>query len=146
MSNLLWGYIFKLVTILIFSEPCFVPSTEHGKYYSSPIDMVTMDAANPSTAASLTPMQTIENGQMITFQCDHGYNTQGPSDLRCWNGEWAVSSTPECLPAPCVLPPIMHAMYQGGYRAGLTIAHGSSVMIQCESGMGNMAAVQMGKT
>lgn len=106
--------------------------------------MTTMDAVKSSTV-SLTPMETIENGLMISFQCDPGYNTQGPSNLRCWNGEWAVSSLPECLPAPCVLPQIMHAMYQGGYRAGLTIAHGSSVMIQCESGMGNMAAVQMGR-
>ncbi|XP_021700723.1 sushi, von Willebrand factor type A, EGF and pentraxin domain-containing protein 1 [Aedes aegypti] len=124
-------------------KPCFAPSTEHGKYYSSQIDMVTMDAAKLSTAAALTPMETIESAQQIMFQCDQGYNTQGPSSLRCWNGEWAVSSMPECLPAPCVLPPIMHAMYQGGYRAGLTIAHGSSVMIQCESGMGNVAPVQM---
>ncbi|KAL9706863.1 hypothetical protein quinque_010381 [Culex quinquefasciatus] len=123
-------------------KPCFAPSTEHGKYYASPVDMTTMDAVKSSTV-SLTPMETIENGLMISFQCDPGYNTQGPSNLRCWNGEWAVSSLPECLPAPCVLPQIMHAMYQGGYRAGLTIAHGSSVMIQCESGMGNMAAVQM---
>ena len=38
------------------------------------------------------------------------------------------------------------AIYQGGYRAGLTIAHGSSVMIQCENGMGNNAPVQMGKS
>lgn len=126
-------------------EPCFAPSTEHGKYYSSQLDMVTMDAAKLSSAVALTPMETVENAQQIMFQCDPGYNTQGPSTLRCWNGEWAVSSMPECLPAPCVLPPIMHAMYQGGYRAGLTIAHGSSVMIQCESGMGNVAPVQMGK-
>ncbi|KXJ69876.1 hypothetical protein RP20_CCG025560 [Aedes albopictus] len=124
-------------------KPCFAPSTEHGKYYSSQLDMVTMDAAKLSSAVALTPMETVENAQQIMFQCDPGYNTQGPSTLRCWNGEWAVSSMPECLPAPCVLPPIMHAMYQGGYRAGLTIAHGSSVMIQCESGMGNVAPVQM---
>ncbi|XP_050076471.1 uncharacterized protein LOC126563780 [Anopheles maculipalpis] len=123
-------------------KPCFVPSTEHGKYYDASVDLTTIDAVRPTTA-SLTPMEMIENGKMINFQCDHGYNTQGPSNLRCWNGEWAVSSLPECLPAPCVLPPIMHAMYQGGYRAGLTIAHGSSVMIQCESGMGSASSVQM---
>ncbi|XP_035774232.1 sushi, von Willebrand factor type A, EGF and pentraxin domain-containing protein 1-like [Anopheles albimanus] len=123
-------------------KPCFVPSTEHGKYYEGSVDLTTIDAVKPTTAA-LTPMEMIENGKMINFLCDHGYNTQGPSSLRCWNGEWAITSLPECLPAPCVLPPIMHAMYQGGYRAGLTIAHGSSVMIQCESGMGSVAPVQM---
>ncbi|EAA12905.5 AGAP007761-PA [Anopheles gambiae str. PEST] len=123
-------------------KPCFVPSTEHGKYYEASVDLTTIDAVRPTTA-SLTPMEMVENGKMINFQCDHGYNTQGPSNLRCWNGEWAVSSLPECLPAPCVLPPIMHAIYQGGYRAGLTIAHGSSVMIQCESGMGSASSVQM---
>lgn len=29
----------------------------------------------------------------------------------------------------------MHAKYQGGYRAGLTIAHGSNVMVQCDNGI-----------
>lgn len=70
---------------------------------------------------------------------------QGPASLKCVEGEWAITAVPECLPAPCVLPPILHAFYQGGYRAGLTIAHGSSVMVQCESGMGNMPPVQMGE-
>uniref|UniRef100_A0A182T8G8 Sushi domain-containing protein n=1 Tax=Anopheles maculatus TaxID=74869 RepID=A0A182T8G8_9DIPT len=87
-------------------KPCFVPSTEHGKYYDASVDLTTIDAVRPTTA-SLTPMEMIENGKMINFQCDHGYNTQG------------------------------------GYRAGLTIAHGSSVMIQCESGMGSASSVQM---
>ncbi|XP_058446633.1 sushi, von Willebrand factor type A, EGF and pentraxin domain-containing protein 1 isoform X1 [Malaya genurostris] len=137
-----WKPIKPTCNMKSVSEPCFVPSTEHGKYYAAPIDQTTMDAVKPTTAA-LTPMETIENGLMISFQCDPGFNTQGPSNLRCWNGEWASSTLPECLPAPCVLPHIMHTMYQGGYRPGLTIAHGSSVMIQCESGMGNLAPVQM---
>lgn len=33
---------------------------------------------------------------------------------------------------------------QGGYRAGLTIAHGSSVTVQCENPANNLP-VQMGK-
>uniref|UniRef100_A0A182JZ61 Sushi, von Willebrand factor type A, EGF and pentraxin domain-containing protein 1 n=1 Tax=Anopheles christyi TaxID=43041 RepID=A0A182JZ61_9DIPT len=110
-------------------KPCFVPSTEHGKYYDASVDLTTIDAVRPTTA-SLTPMEMIENGKMINFQ---------------WTFKFTLleRSLPECLPAPCVLPPIMHAMYQGGYRAGLTIAHGSSVMIQCESGMGSASSVQM---
>lgn len=29
---------------------------------------------------------------------------------------------------------IMYDYFQGGYRSGLTIAHGSSVSVQCEGG------------
>lgn len=25
------------------------------------------------------------------------YNVQGPTNLRCWLGEWAVTSMPECV-------------------------------------------------
>lgn len=34
--------------------------------------------------------------------------------------------------APCSLPKIYHGQYMSGYRAGLTIANGSSVTFQCE--------------
>lgn len=38
----------------------------------------------------------------------------------------------------------MHAAYQGGYRAGLSVAHGSHVMVQCENGAANtIPPVQM---
>lgn len=85
---------------------------------------------------SLTAMDKIENGVSIVFQCDSGYNIQGLNSLKCADGNWTSNNLPECLPAPCVLPEVMHAVYQGGYRAGLTVAHGSHVMVQCESGDG----------
>lgn len=34
--------------------------------------------------------------------------------------------------APCELPHISHGQYLLGYRAGLTIGNGSSVMFQCD--------------
>lgn len=52
--------------------------------------------------------------------------------MRCWHGDWTVSSLPECIPGPCQLPVAPNAQYMGGYRAGLTIAHGSSVTVHCE--------------
>lgn len=36
--------------------------------------------------------------------------------------------------APCELPVVKHGVYTAGYRAGLTIAHGSSVALHCEIG------------
>lgn len=80
-------------------------------------------------------MDKVSNSVSITFQCDNGYNIQGSNSLKCVDGNWSTSSQPECLPAPCVLPEVMHAVYQGGYRAGLTIAHGSHVMVQCDIGI-----------
>lgn len=35
--------------------------------------------------------------------------------------------------APCELPHISHGQYLLGYRAGLTIGNGSSVMFQCDT-------------
>lgn len=97
---------------------------------------VIVDPIKPTTS-SLTPMDKVENGVAISFLCDGGYNIQGTNSLKCIDGNWSTNNLPECLPAPCVLPEVMHAIYQGGYRAGLTIAHGSHVMVQCESGDGN---------
>lgn len=37
------------------------------------------------------------------------------------------------LAAPCQLPDITNGQYLSGYRAGLTIANGSSVTFQCDS-------------
>lgn len=107
------------------------------------MDSIDNQRITASPSAALTAMDKVDNGLVIAFHCDTGYNIQGPGNLRCWNGDWAVSSQPECLPSPCVLPPIVNAIYQGGYRSGLTIAHSSSVMVQCETGKGTTPAVQM---
>lgn len=75
----------------------------------------------------------ISNGQVVEFSCTTGYNVQGPSNLRCYHGEWTGTSLPECVPAPCQLPQIANGQYLAGYRAGLTIANGSTVIFQCDS-------------
>lgn len=48
-------------------------------------------------------------------------NLKGSSSIKCNDGNFSSSVLAECLPSPCVLPEILHAVYQGGYRAGLTI-------------------------
>lgn len=101
------------------------------------------EAVKPTTSP-LTPMDKVDNGLTISFQCDGGYNIQGTNNLKCIDGNWSSVMLPECLPAPCVLPEVMHAVYQGGYRAGLSIAHGSHVMVQCDNGLNNpIPPVQM---
>lgn len=51
------------------------------------------------------------------FECQF----KGSNTIKCNDGNWSSTVLAECLPAPCVLPEILHAVYQGGYRAGLTI-------------------------
>ena len=121
---------------ILFIEPCFVPSIEHGKYYEMPSHDPIIEQIKPTTSP-LTPMDKIDNGLTIAFQCDTGYNIQGANSLKCVDGNWSSAVLPECLPAPCVLPEVMHAVYQGGYRAGLTVAHGSHVMVQCDNALSN---------
>lgn len=120
-----------------------MPSIEHGKYYESPTPDPSVEQVKPTTSP-LTPMDKVDNGLTIAFVCDSGYNVQGQNSLKCIDGNWSSSVLPECLPAPCVLPEVMHAVYQGGYRAGLTVAHGSHVMVQCDNGLSNpIPPVQM---
>ncbi|KAJ8923976.1 hypothetical protein NQ315_006752 [Exocentrus adspersus] len=111
--------------------PCFVPVTPHGIYKLSktetPLDLE-IDPEQP-----LNETIDIANGQVVEFSCEDGYNVQGPSNMRCWHGDWAVTSFPECTAAPCQLPKITNGQYMSGYRAGLTIANGSTVTFHCDS-------------
>lgn len=78
-----------------------------------------MSATDPSLESTkhgstklLTAFEEIHNGDIIDFQCDDGFNVQGPNQLKCWHGNWDVNTLPECVPAPCVLPTISNAVYQ----------------------------------
>lgn len=57
---------FRKLTFIL--APCFVPSAEHGKYVH--------EGNQYENATSLTAMDQIGNGQVISFQCDPGYNIQ----------------------------------------------------------------------
>lgn len=57
----------------------------------------------------------------------------GPSLLHCHRGKWSANSFPVCVPLPCVLPHSDELFYEGGYRAGLTIAHESTITGHCKS-------------
>ncbi|XP_054274318.1 uncharacterized protein LOC128994090 isoform X3 [Macrosteles quadrilineatus] len=106
--------------------PCFVPHSEHGIFTRSTVE-------NGRTAGMVLNETTeISHNEVVEFSCTAGYNVQGPGNLKCWHGQWAVSALPDCTPAPCELPHISHGQYLLGYRAGLTIGNGSSVMFQCD--------------
>ncbi|XP_038218678.1 uncharacterized protein LOC119837224 isoform X1 [Zerene cesonia] len=116
--------------------PCHVPPTEYGIYTMSPNGNLGSLIAGPNRdeERELNETDPVPNGQIVHFSCEYGYNVQGPTNLRCWLGEWAVTSMPECVAAPCELPQLTGATYEAGYRAGLTVAHASSVDIACEPG------------
>ncbi|XP_068084486.1 sushi, von Willebrand factor type A, EGF and pentraxin domain-containing protein 1 [Anabrus simplex] len=105
--------------------PCHIPKTDHGIFRLSSVE------GRPSTL--LNESSEVTHSEVVEFACEHGYNVKGPSNLRCWHGEWEMRLLPECVPVPCELPTIVHGQYLSGYRAGLTIAHGSSVDFQCDS-------------
>nr|CAD7445089.1 unnamed protein product [Timema bartmani] len=105
--------------------PCHIPSTENSIYKLSSPEV--------RSSAPLNETADVANGEVVEFSCEPGYNVKGPSNLRCWHGEWDITNTPECTPAPCELPTITNGQYLSGYRAGLTIANGSSVTFQCDS-------------
>ncbi|XP_075238047.1 hig-anchoring scaffold protein isoform X3 [Lycorma delicatula] len=108
-------------------KPCFVPPSDHGIYTSS------AGEGGKTTSTVLNETTEIQHNQVVEFSCTVGYNVQGPGNLKCWYGQWAVSSLPDCTPAPCELPHISHGQYLLGYRAGLTIGNGSSVTYQCDT-------------
>lgn len=126
-----------------FAEPCTVPYIEHGTFVMAAAEYpeASRHAANTKLLAAY---DEIYNGEIIDFKCDAGYSNDGAAQLKCWHGNWDVTGLPECTAAPCVLPTIVNAVYQGGYRGGLTIAHESSVSVQCENPANNLP-VQMGE-
>lgn len=132
--------------------PCSIASTEHGTYVALVIDQ--KDDNGKTTMQPLNAFDEVQNGEIVQFSCDEGYSVHGPTRLKCQEGSWDVPGLPECVHAPCSLPTIENAVYQvklqnathsklnfslkcrccfqGGYRGGLTIAHGSTVSVQCD--------------
>ncbi|KAG8200512.1 hypothetical protein JTE90_000589 [Oedothorax gibbosus] len=98
--------------------PCTVPLTPNGVYHH-------FQRVLPSG-------DEMSHGEVVTLSCLPGFQLMGPDSLRCWYGEWAVDGLPTCVPKPCELPFIPEGHYLSGYRAGLTISHGSSVEFDCE--------------
>lgn len=88
--------------------PCSVPSTEHGSYSA-----ITIDPQDEKASTSpLNAFDEVQDGEVVEFSCDEGYNVQGPTQLKCHESSWAVAGLPECVPAPCSLPVINNAVYQ----------------------------------
>lgn len=38
----------------------------------------------------------VKSGQVVEFDCVPGYTLQGPSNVRCWYGNFTASTLPEC--------------------------------------------------
>lgn len=90
--------------------PCSVPSTQHGSYSTITIDP---QDEKPNTSP-LNAFDEVQDGEVVEFSCDEGYNVQGSTQLKCHESSWAVPGLPECVPAPCSLPIINNAVYQVG--------------------------------
>uniref|UniRef100_A0A1A9WXH7 Sushi, von Willebrand factor type A, EGF and pentraxin domain-containing protein 1 n=1 Tax=Glossina brevipalpis TaxID=37001 RepID=A0A1A9WXH7_9MUSC len=121
--------IWKPETPKCISAPCLVPLVENGKYYK-----VEPHTKQLSDKPSLTPLSTyeeIQSNEFITLECEDGYKIQGSAQLRCAHGSWSVNAFSECVSILCTLPNITGLTYEGGYRAGLTIGHMSTVSVRC---------------
>ena len=87
------------------------------------------------------------------MKCSSGYQSQGIQTIKCLHGDWTSQSSslkclftskqanssstlknvmPKCITSPCSLPIIINGYYSGGYRPGLTVAHGSVIEYQCK--------------
>ncbi|XP_025833136.1 sushi, von Willebrand factor type A, EGF and pentraxin domain-containing protein 1 isoform X2 [Agrilus planipennis] len=109
--------------------PCPNPDIPHA--------VIKLSDSEPYVSSSeedefLNDTSKFQNGQVVEVTCEPGYSMQGSSTMRCWHGEWTVTTMAECSAAPCQLPPIPNGQYLSGYREGLTIANGSSVNFQCD--------------
>lgn len=72
--------------------PCHVPNIPNGFFKLSKSEESAVDGS------VLPKGMNVSNGDVIEFICKAGYNVQGPSNLRCWHGEWTGTSLPECSP------------------------------------------------
>lgn len=80
-----------------FSVPCLIPNIANGIFKlvspNQSSNVLTADITQP-----LNDTLVISTGELITFTCNPGYNIQGSSNLKCWHGEWTVTTLPECTP------------------------------------------------
>lgn len=88
--------------------PCSVPSTERGSYAAIFID----PQDDKPVTRPLNAFDEVQDGDVVEFSCDEGYNVQGASQMKCHLSSWEVAGLPECVPAPCSLPNIQNAIYQ----------------------------------
>ncbi|XP_076316028.1 protein lev-9-like isoform X3 [Tachypleus tridentatus] len=98
--------------------PCAIPKTEHGHYHYY--------------QKVVKYGESVDHGEVVRLNCFPGFQLVGIESLRCWYGDWTASILPKCVAGPCELPTIPHGYYLSGYRAGLTISHGSSVSYDCK--------------
>lgn len=73
--------------------PCHVPSTLSGIFKFSKLEKTDDDIY---VNTPLNDTVDISNGQVVEFSCENGYNVQGPTNMKCWHGEWTVTSLPDC--------------------------------------------------
>lgn len=87
-----------------FPVPCHIPLIPNGKFKLSKNDEVPL----PTAETVLKEAADVENGRVVEFTCHTGYNIQGPSNLRCWHGEWTGTSLPECVPGKTIRLLLLH--------------------------------------
>ncbi|XP_073824682.1 hig-anchoring scaffold protein isoform X2 [Musca autumnalis] len=109
--------------------PCLVPSVENGKYYK--VEPHTIELSDKPSLTPLSTYEEIQSNEFITLVCEEGYKIQGAAQLRCGHGSWSVNAFSKCVSVACTLPNIPGLIYEGGYRAGLTIGQDSSVNARC---------------
>lgn len=102
------------------SVPCTIPDIENAAFQLNDSTIVPANSEIPHNETAL-------------FGCNPGYVVQGPEVYRCWFGDFINTrgQTSECVPGPCELPRITYGDYTAGYRAGLTVANGSTVDYVC---------------
>uniref|UniRef100_A0A0P5PLV4 Sushi, von Willebrand factor type A, EGF and n=1 Tax=Daphnia magna TaxID=35525 RepID=A0A0P5PLV4_9CRUS len=100
--------------------PCTIPDIENAAFQLNDSTIVPANSEIPHNETAL-------------FGCNPGYVVQGPEVYRCWFGDFINTrgQTSECVPGPCELPRITYGDYTAGYRAGLTVANGSTVDYVC---------------
>ena len=100
--------------------PCIIPDIENAAFHHN--------------ETLLTGGSELPHNETAVFGCNPGYVIQGPEIYRCSFGDFiniGLNQTSQCIPGPCELPRISHGEYMSGYRAGLTIANGSTFDYNC---------------
>lgn len=79
-----------------FIVPCTVPEIPHGEF-TLPKTEQNLNLTIPFDTPINDSME-IPNGVVVEFNCEEGYSVQGSPNLKCWYGDWTVTSFPECSP------------------------------------------------
>eukprot|EP00079_Xenopus_tropicalis_P024869 XP_012817932.1 PREDICTED: complement factor H-like isoform X3 [Xenopus tropicalis] len=106
---------------------------QNGKWQSPPQCIGMRHCKQPpriDNGKFITEKEWHSSGDVVTYQCDEGYEISGSSESWCFLGQW--TGTPVCKGKSCDQPPDVENAFVNGLQQ--QYKHGASAKYSCQAG------------